>query len=130
MKRFFVLTTVMLAVSVFFVAMVSGQQPAKVKRPVSGMKQVGTTKSAKPDLVVSRINFSPGSPKENQEVTIWVFVKNNGSAPAEASGLRVAVGGEVLDAAAVIPVPALTPGREWRYAENLRGAGGRRSGAG
>jgi subtilase family serine protease len=85
------------------------------KQPGAVIKQMGTTKSAKPDLIVSRINYSPGSPLENQEITVWIFVKNSGSVPAEASGLKVAVGGESLTTASVIPVPALPPEREWRY---------------
>lgn len=72
----------------------------------------GTPKSGRPDLVVSKLNYAPESPKENEEITIWAFVKNNGQARAEASTLRLQVGEE--SAPPVVPVPALDPGREWR----------------
>jgi subtilase family serine protease len=100
-------------------AMAVDRQTETVKRPMPVVQAVGTTKSAKPDLIVSRINYSPGSPLENQEITVWIFVKNNGPVPAEASGLKVAVGGESLTTATVIPVPALPPGREWRYTRKV-----------
>ncbi len=78
-------------------------------------KDIRVKPGAKPDLVVSRINFSPGSPWQNEQITIWVFVKNKGQGKAAASGLRVQAGGESISVAPVAQVPALDPGREWRY---------------
>ena len=72
---------------------------------------------AAPDLVISRINHSPGAPKQNQQITFWVFVKNQGNTSAGASKLRFRVGGE--SNAPVVNVPALSPGREWRYTRRI-----------
>ena len=45
-------------------------------------KVITVKKGAKPDLQVSKINFSPGKPWQNEEITFWVFVKNTGPTPA------------------------------------------------
>jgi subtilase family serine protease len=66
-----------------------------------------------PDLVVRLINFSPGAPHAGDEITFWVFVKNEGNAPAAASTLQFRVGGESNPPQAA--VPALSPGQEYRY---------------
>jgi subtilase family serine protease len=63
--------------------------------------------------VISNINFSPGSPRAGDEITFWVFVRNQGSAPAGASTLRFRVGGETYPPET--PVPALGPGQEYRH---------------
>jgi len=68
---------------------------------------------AQPDLVISRINYSPGDPKQNQEITFWVFVKNIGTTTAGPSKLMFKVGGESNPP--VVNVPELSPGREFRY---------------
>ena len=68
---------------------------------------------AQADLVIRIINFSPGSPRVGDEITFWVFVKNEGTAQAGASRLRFQVGGESNPP--VVPVPALEPGQEHRY---------------
>lgn len=68
---------------------------------------------AQPDLVISRINYSPGDPKQNQEITFWVFVKNIGTATAEPSKLMFKVGGESNPP--LVDVPGLPPDREFRY---------------
>ena len=115
MKTIILLTVGLLLGSLVSSVMAVDRRIETGKKPGAVVKQMGTTKSAKPDLIVSRINYSPGSPLENQEITVWIFVKNSGSVPAEASGLKVAVGGESLTTASVIPVPALPPDREWRY---------------
>ena len=47
----------------------------KVKPRATDTVTKGRTKSAKPDVLVTKINFSPGSPKVNDEITLWVFVK-------------------------------------------------------
>jgi subtilase family serine protease len=119
MKTITLLTVGLLLGGLVSPAMAADRQTENIKRPRSVVRQAGTTKSAKPDLIVSRINHSPGSPLENQEITVWIFVKNDGSGPAEASGLKVAVGGESLTTVPVIPVPALPPGREWRYEKKV-----------
>jgi subtilase family serine protease len=66
-----------------------------------------------PDLLVSNINHSPGSPTAGDEITFWVFVRNAGDAQASASTLRFKVGGESNPPEA--SVPALAPGQEYRY---------------
>jgi subtilase family serine protease len=83
----------------------SRQKTIRVKHPV------------KPDLVISKINFSPGNPTASDEITLWVFVKNIGPGKAGASGVRVKVGGESNPP--VIQVPALSPGKEWRYSKKF-----------
>lgn len=93
---------------------VSNTNATHAVKPIKFMPKVGgVTKAAKPDLVVSKINFSPGKPLVNDEITLWVFVKNIGQGPAEASGVRVKIGGESNPP--VIPVPPLGPGKEFRY---------------
>jgi hypothetical protein len=67
--------------------------------------------------VISNINLSPGSPRVGDEITFWVFVKNDGAARAGASALRFKVGGETFPPE--IPVPALDPGQEYRYERKL-----------
>jgi hypothetical protein len=69
--------------------------------------------AAKPDLVVSNINFSPGKPMAGDEITLWVFVQNRGQAPAGPFGVRVKVGGESNPP--VIPASGLSPGQQFRY---------------
>jgi len=76
-------------------------------------KAGGKTKAFKPDLVVSKINYSPAKPLVNDEITLWIFVKNIGRGQAGASGVRVRIGGETNPP--VIPVPPLAHGKEFRY---------------
>lgn len=80
-------------------------------------KPSGVTKSARPDLVVSKINFSPGKPTVDAEITLWVFVKNIGQTRSETSKVRVKVGGESNPP--VLAVPSLNPNQEFRYTKNL-----------
>ena len=80
-------------------------------------KTIQVKPPAKPDLVVSKINFSPGNPTASDEITLWVFVKNIGPGKAGNSGVRVKVGGESNPP--VIQVPALPPGQEWRYSKKF-----------
>ncbi len=72
---------------------------------------------AQADLVIRLINLSPGGPSVGEEITFWVFVKNEGSAQAGASRLRFKVGGE--SSPPVVPVPALAPGQEYRYERKI-----------
>jgi subtilase family serine protease len=85
----------------------------ELKSPSGTVEAKGVTKSAKPDLVVSKINFSPGNPMVDAEITLWIFVKNVGQARADAFDVRVQVGGESNPP--VIPVPGLNPNQEFRY---------------
>jgi subtilase family serine protease len=78
-------------------------QPALAPPPAPGQA----------DLVIRLINMSPGAPKAGDEITFWVFVRNDGDAQAGASKLRFRVGGETFPPE--IPVPALDPGQEYRY---------------
>jgi subtilase family serine protease len=66
-----------------------------------------------PDLVVTLIRFSPGAPKAGDEITFYVFVRNEGNVQAAASKLRFQVGGETFPPET--PVPALDPGEEYRH---------------
>ena len=72
---------------------------------------------AQPDLVISRINYSPGAPKQNQEIIFWMYVKNIGTSTAESSKLQFKVGGESNPP--IGNVPELTPGREFRYERKI-----------
>jgi len=80
-------------------------------------KMIRVKPVAKPDMVISKINFSPGSPTVADEITLWVFMKNIGQGPAANSGLQVKVGGESNPP--VIPAPALEPNQEWRYTRKI-----------
>ena len=82
-------------------------QPALAPQPAPGQ----------PDLSIRLINFSPGAPRAGDEITFWVFVRNEGDAQAGASTLRFQVGGE--SSPPEIPVPALDPGEEYRYERKL-----------
>jgi len=75
------------------------------------------TPTAEPDLIISNINFSPGSPHAGDEITFWVLVKNEGHAPAAASTLRFQVGGESNPPETA--VPALAPGQEYRHERKI-----------
>jgi subtilase family serine protease len=91
--------------------------PEPVKPPVRVAPAVGTVKTARPDLVISKINFSPGNPVTDDEITLWVFVKNAGQGASGPSDVQVKVGGESNPP--VIQVPALDPGREYRYTKKV-----------
>jgi subtilase family serine protease len=69
--------------------------------------------TGRPDLTISNLNFSPGSPKAGDEITFWVFVRNAGDAAAAPSTLRFKVGGE--GAPPETAVPALNPGQEYQH---------------
>lgn len=88
-----------------------------VKSPARVTRVTGAQKTARPDLVVSKINFSPGGPVVDDEITLWVFVKNVGRGAAGASGFQVKVGGESNPP--VIEVPTLNPGQEYRYTRKV-----------
>ncbi len=66
-----------------------------------------------PDLQIRLINMSPGAPKVGQEITFWVFVKNEGDAQAAPSKLRFQVASETFPPE--YPVPALGPGQEYQH---------------
>ena len=68
---------------------------------------------SQPDLVIRLINISPGAPRAGDEITFWVFVRNEGNAQAATSTLRFQVGGETFPPE--VPVPALDPGEEYRH---------------
>ena len=87
-------------------------RPAKAKP----MRRV-VTKSAKPDLVVSIINHSPGAPRAGDEITIYIFVQNIGQVPSEAFGTEVKIGGAYP--APVIQIPILNPNQRYRHTEKV-----------
>ncbi len=70
-------------------------------------------KKLPPDLVVSKITYSPGSPTAGSGLMIKVYFKNVGRDRVEASVAHVKVGGESVPA--TVNVPALNIGQEWRY---------------
>lgn len=82
-------------------------------RPGDIKSAAGAVKSVHPDLVVSKINYSPGKPIAGSEITLWVFIRNSGRGQAPASAVTVRVGGETHPP--LVQVPALNPGQEWRY---------------
>ncbi len=71
-----------------------------------------------PDLIVSKINFSPGKPTTSDEITFWVFVKNTGNAKAGPSMLSFRVGGESTPQS--VRVPALNPGKAFRHQRKVK----------
>lgn len=87
------------------------------KMPVQATGAVGTPKSAKPDLVVSIINFSPGNPVVDAEITLYVFVKNVSQVPSGAFSVQVKVGGESNPP--LIPVPSLNPSQQFKYTKKV-----------
>ena len=91
---------------------VAAQNAVKMK-PGDLRGVTGVVKTAPPDLIVSKINYSPGKPKPGDEITLWVFVQNIGRSRADGSSARIKVGGESNPP--VVQVPALNPGKEWRY---------------
>jgi len=78
-------------------------------------KTIVVAPAPKPDLVVTRINYSPASPKQHEHVTVWYFVKNIGHGRAEASYLSTTASMNNYSIWHKQRVPALDPGREWRY---------------
>ncbi len=73
--------------------------------------------TGRPDLTISNLNFSPGSPKAGDEITFWVFVRNAGDAAAAPSTLRFKVGGE--GSPPETTVPALNPGQEYQHERRM-----------
>lgn len=69
----------------------------------------------KPDLVVTKISFSPAKPKPGDQVTVWYFVKNNGQGKSLPCILGTANSKNSYSICHEERVPALDPGREWRY---------------
>ncbi len=82
------------------------------------MRCKGSAPRKQPDLIVSKINFSPGKPTTADEITFWVFVKNDGSAKAGPSVLSFRVGGETTPQR--VKVPALNPGKEFRHQRKVK----------
>lgn len=118
MQRFSTILTAMTLVCFLMQVPMPVQAKEAVKmRPGNIKTATGVVKSAHPDLVVSKINYSPGQPSTGSEITLWVFIKNNGRGQAQASAATVRVGGETNPPLA--PVPALNPGQEWRYTRKL-----------
>lgn len=78
----------------------------------------GLAPRKQPDLIISKINFSPGKPTTSDEITFWVFVKNAGNAKARPSTLSFRVGGESTPQR--VKVPALNPGKEFRHQRKVK----------
>ncbi len=78
-------------------------------------------KAVRPDLVVSKINYSPGKPTVGSQVTLWVFFKNIGQGRAEASVATIDVGWTKPSTPTQFTtnVPVLNPGQEWRYTKKF-----------
>jgi subtilase family serine protease len=96
---------------------VTRQPGTAITTPSKNTNRSEVEHTFKPDLVVSKINFSPGQPAEGDEITLWVFVKNIGMAQAGASGVKVRVGGETNPP--VISVPPLNPSQQFQYSRKV-----------
>ncbi|MEJ2153831.1 MAG: CARDB domain-containing protein [Desulfobacteraceae bacterium] len=77
-------------------------------------------KSKKPDLIISKANYSPGSPDTNSDVTFWLFVKNIGLTRSEPSTADIDISPKpAYSGYAGQQVPALNPGQEWRFSKKF-----------
>jgi len=47
-------------------------------------KMIVVAAAPKPDLVVTRISYKPGMPRQYEHVTVWYYVKNIGQSRAGA----------------------------------------------
>jgi hypothetical protein len=63
--------------------------------------QVFGAAAPNPDLVVTKVDWSPVNPSESTPITLSATVKNNGSAAAPASSLNFLLGGSVAGTASV-----------------------------
>jgi subtilase family serine protease len=68
-----------------------------------------------PDLVISRINVSPGAPAKGQQFKGWTFVKNLGPGTSKPCYLHLTTSSSDFSNWGVKYVPALPPGKEWRW---------------
>jgi hypothetical protein len=68
--------------------------------------QVFGAAAPNPDLVVTKVDWSPVNPSESTPITLSATVKNNGSAAAPASSLNFLLGGSVAGTASVQPLAA------------------------
>ncbi|MEJ2155664.1 MAG: CARDB domain-containing protein [Desulfobacteraceae bacterium] len=96
----------------------AGAEEATKMRPGAAKSTVAAKKTLPPDLVVSKITYSPGKPTAGSGLVIKVFFKNIGRSRAGASMARVKVGGESVPK--TVKVPALNIGQEWRYTRKFR----------
>jgi len=78
-------------------------------------KTIVVAPAPKPDLVVTKINYSPGAPKQHEQVKVWYFVKNIGQGKSKACYLSTTNSLNNYSIWHKKQVPALDPGREWRY---------------
>jgi subtilase family serine protease len=77
-------------------------------------------KSKLPDLIISKANFSPGSPDTNSEITFWLFVKNIGLTRSEASMSDIDITPKpAFSGYQGQQVPALNPGQEWQFSKKF-----------
>lgn len=74
-----------------------------------------SVKSKLPDLVISKINFSPANPKKGEKVTVWYFVKNVGQGKSLPCILGTTSSLNSYHIWHEERVPALDSGRAWRY---------------
>jgi subtilase family serine protease len=83
-------------------------------------KKTIRVKSRRPDLIISKANFSPGSPDTNSEITFWLFVKNIGQTRSEPSMSDIDITPKpAFSGYQGQPVPALNPGQEWRFSKKF-----------
>lgn len=76
--------------------------------------------SKRPDLIISKANFSPGSPDTNSDITFWLFVKNIGLNRSEPSTADIDITPKpAYSGYAAQQVPALNPGQEYRFSRKF-----------
>jgi subtilase family serine protease len=78
-------------------------------------KTIVVRKGPKSDLIVTKINYSPGKPKQHQQVKVWYFVKNIGPGKSGKCYLNTTNSLNNYSIWHKKLVPALDPGRVWRY---------------
>ena len=96
---------------------ITGVKPSAFKPTTAKPTKRVVTKSAKPDIVVSIINHSPGEARAGDEISIYIFVENIGQARSEAFGTEIKVGG--IYPAPVIQVPGLNPNQRYQHTEKV-----------
>ncbi len=79
-----------------------------------GEIQVFGTAAPNPDLVVTSVTWTPGSPTEVTPITLSAVVQNTGNAPAPATTLDFSLGGT-----ASVAVPALAAGAQTTVTANI-----------
>jgi hypothetical protein len=119
MQRFFRLILATTAVCFLLqMPITAGAKEATKVRPGAVKSTRTAIKAPPPDLVVSKITYSPRKPAAGSGLMVQVFFKNIGRSRAGASVAQVKVGGESVPK--TVKVPALNIGQEWRYIRKFK----------